>query len=271
MKTNIGGRKRHVGRLIALAVFAVIAIGLVTLYAINSSKSIIQPSMTSINGSVPSVFLPISSAVNSSGAVNATETLVSMIQGRARNSSNVSVRYRGGIYGHLSGFGSIISLDTPISINYTRSGSNLSVDINASGLPIIGPVFFQLINNRSVAKVCSNINVTALKNSNIFGIKSNGASCSQISSYSTSIQQIENFNYSELTHYGIIVNYTSVHQSVYEEQNCTYISGTLGQPSKSGVGQFSMCISDSELVPLTMYTSFKNSQGSIYMLLNETQ
>ena len=258
------------GRIVALGIIIIIAVAVVADYAINNSKSINQPAMPSLTSAVPPEFSAISSAVNSSGTRNATETLAAMVQGFGRNSSNVSVHYNGIFYGHLSGFGSVISLDTPLYINYTRSGGNFSFSFNASGLPLIGPIFLKLVNSSSGAEVCSNVNLTALEGMNILGMKSKTFSCRQASKYGFSVQQLQHFNYSDLAGYGLTVNYTSVHQSTYDGQNCTYISGNVGQPSKSGAGKFSMCISDYTLMPLTVYASFKNTQGSMYLLLNET-
>jgi hypothetical protein len=138
----------------------------------------------------------------------------------------------------------------------------------------VGSGEVELLNRTNGTALCTNFNLTALYDHNYLSVLSgsNKLSCSSGQSYlyGAYLRSFEYFNLTPLQQYGVYANYTTVYQSEYNGEGCTYISGTLSQPSVGGEGVFDTCISDTLNVPLMVYLSLKNTQGVGYLLLNET-
>ena len=257
-------------KIAALVAVIIIAAAAAVLYALSGQKAINQPAMPNTGQPLPSAF----SSVNLSNPNHAAAELSDAILSSAPNAPQQSALYQGNVYGHLSGVGSILPISAHVTIVYSKHGSNASITANVTGLPLVGPLELQMSNSTSGGNLCSNLNTTALHAKNYLSVRTSSLTCNPLLQYGLNFGELQRYNASliqqEALQYGVYVNYTNIYQSEFENQSCTYILGTLSQPSLNGTGVFSFCLSDSTFLPLTTYTAFKNSQASVYLLLNQT-
>lgn len=248
----------------ALAVVVIVAGALAASFLLAPPAAMSLPPMAIVNGTVPKQFSNISTLNGSQASV----LIATVLQRQISGIRVLSVNYQGRAYGRL---GSIASITTPVLLSYMKYGNNFTITANLTSLPIIGAAVFQLLNRTSGASLCSNVNLTALQKGNYLGALGSGRMvCVPASSYIPNPQQVQYFSPSLLSQYGLSVNYTSVYHSRWNGMGCTYLAGNAFQPSAGGSGQFSMCLSDSLSIPLTLFLSLKNQQGSGYIILNET-
>ncbi|MDE1865038.1 MAG: hypothetical protein KGH94_00145 [Candidatus Micrarchaeota archaeon] len=251
----------------ALAVVIVVAAVFLASYIINSSKAISPPALPHTNASVPVQF----SNLEALSGTQASALISSMIRSHISNTTNLDIKYRGQVYGHLSGLGAFVSLSTPIVINYSKSGNSFTMEANMTSIPFIGSGVLELVNKSGSLSLCANFNLTAIQDKSYLNARSkSGLSCSPAGEDGITSTQIEFFNFSSLSSHGISMNIKSVYESKYRGIPCTVIQGILSQPSESGAGTFSLCMDNSKFVPLTIYGSFKSQQVTGSLKLNET-
>lgn len=253
----------------ALALVGVAVGALAAVYFINNGMTVSPIAPSNTNQTVPTQF----SNIKTVSSDQASGTISSFVQSHISNVPSLEVNYLGTMYARLSGAGSLISVSTPITVHEYKLDGNTSLYVNATSLPIIGLGEMALINRSNGTMLCTNFNLTALYNHNYLAALggSNKLSCSSGSySFGAYLRSFEYFNLTTLQQYGISINYTTVYQSEYNGEECTYIAGTLSQASMGGEGHFSTCISDTRNIPLTIYVGIKNTQGTGYLLLNET-
>jgi hypothetical protein len=248
---------------VVIVIIAVVA----AFYFMNNTKTIVQPVLPNRNKNVPTAFSNITLATGNQTSM----AIASFVQSHTSNTSELDVYYSGHLYVKPSGVGSVVSVSTPIIINDLKLGDNTSVYINATSLPVIGSGRVDLYNLSKSTLVCSNLNLVALSDQNYLSAlqTSNKMFCNSTILQGTNLHNLVYSGVGFLENYGFILNYTTSYQSEYNELNCTYVAGTLSRSGR-GQGQFSTCISDTYYAPLIMYILFQNSQGTVYLLLNET-
>ena len=263
-------KKGHKKAAIAAAAIIILAAAVLVLYINGASRQISQPSMPNTGQALPSAF----SSVNLSDQAQVPAQLSHAILSQEANIAEASATYSGSVSGHAAGAGAIIPVSAQLQLSYSRIGGNVSIAANVTGIPLAGPIALQIRNTSSGAVLCSGLNFTAIQNGDFLAARSNSTECTPLSQYGISMQQLQYYNASlirqEAAQRGVYINYTGIYQSSYRGQACTYIGGTISQPSKGGTGVFSLCLSDSTFLPLTSYSSFTNSQFAAYMLLNQT-
>ncbi len=262
-------RKRHRAAKAVAAAAVVIAI-VAAILAVGGPKSISRPIMPDTGQPLPAAL----SSVNLSNQTQTAETLTTAALTQTSGLQQQSALYQGDLDVHLAGAGSVLPVTAHMLLYYSRRGGNVSMAANVTGLPLIGPVELRIKNSTNGADLCSNINFTAVQYKNYLGVHESSLECSPLSKYGISIGQLEYYNATlmrqKAAQHGVYINYTSVYQSTYEGQNCTYVAGTMNQPDQNGTGVFDFCLSDGTFLPLTVYTAFTNDQLSVYSLMNQS-
>jgi hypothetical protein len=250
----------------SVVVIVIIAI-VAAFFLTNNTKTIVQHAPPNTNKTVPAAF----SNLTLSTGTQTTAAIASFVQSHTSNTSNLEVYYLGSLYVKPSGAGSVASVSTPLIVNYLKQADNISLYVNATSLPIIGSGSMSLLNLSDNTVVCSNLNLTALSHQNYLSTlkTSKQSSCNSTILQGTNMHNLAYSGVGFLENYGFVLNYTTSYQSEFNELNCTYVAGSLSR-SSGGNGQFSTCISDTYYVPLTVYVMFQNTQGTVYLSLNET-
>jgi hypothetical protein len=185
-----------------------------------------------------------------------------------------SAAYAGTASVRPSGFFSFISLSSPLSAGVYKYGNDLRLTVNATGIPLVGPVTVTYANLTGGTVLCENFNDSKLNSGDIMGVvfgshknvcKPSGALVGLNPAASV------DFWMSKLANYGLSLNYQTEYQSVYNGTPCTYLAGSVSPPgSQSGNGAFEMCVSDTYYVPLSFVAQFTLKGYPISLGLNAT-
>ncbi len=230
------------------------------------------------------VFQNLNSAPKSNLAVlpslqsfTATQQLANLTSSHLSNISEFTVDYAGKIYAHGTGAASLLAFNSPLNVSLSRYGDISRFDINATSASVFGDVNIIYLGLSNGTFTCENFNLTAASSGNENGVLfgSRNVQCNAGSELlGIKMNDISNFDFYQLSQFGITPSYTDVYQSEYHGQNCTYISGTLAQASSNGTntgsGIFGMCLSDTYYVPLSLSAIFSGPDGSFSFYMNET-
>ncbi len=183
--------------------------------------------------------------------------------------------YAGEVSARPSGFFSFISLSSPLSAGVYKYDNDVKLAVNATGVPIAGPIEVAYLNLTGGAQLCENFNMSEANTKDIMGFLfgSHKNVCRSTDSLA-GLDPAASVNYWMSTlasSYGLSLNYQTEYQSSYNGTPCTYIAGTISNAgAQSGVGAFEMCVSDMYYVPLSFVTRFNMSGYTISMGLNAT-
>src|SRR5271157_5961067 len=129
--------------------------------------------------------------VQNSRQTNGT-IIASFVQNSISRTFASNVSYSGYLRLVPSGF-SFISIGSPIKASWYRSGKNASIYINATSVPIVGPVTASLSNETNGATLCTNFNMTAVAHNYLsILVGKRSQQCSTSSAYGTYLNSIEN-------------------------------------------------------------------------------
>ena len=227
------------------------------------------PAFPNTGGAVPPALANMTSQSSRAGL----ETLV-RASTALPNESQFTVAYSGSASLSFSNFPmSLISVNSPLNISASRYANDFRVNLDLKSAPLIGQVNLTYLNLTGGSLLCSNVNVTDFKTGNIWGLLfgSHTPACTGFSSFAGGTpSRYADQVFSQLSAYGVGLAFQNEYQSTYEGQPCTYLSGTITQPSQGGAGVFGMCVSDAYYVPLSMAVHFNNSAETLTAGVNET-
>ncbi len=213
---------------------------------------------------------PFETLVNLQGYA-ASQQLSNITASHLSNIPELTVDYAGKIYAHGAGAESLLAFDSPLNVSLSKYGSDSRFDMNITSALVLGDLNIIYLGLANGSFTCENFNSTAASMGNQNGVLfgSREMRCSAGSQLlGVRMDEVSDFNLSQLRQLGITPSYSSVYQSDYMSQNCTYISGTITQGPESGV--FGMCISDAYYVPLSLSVILSGSEGSFSFSINET-
>jgi hypothetical protein len=207
----------------------------------------------------------------------ATQQLSNITASHLSNMSEFTVNYGGEIHAHGAGAESLLAFSSPLNISLSKYGNDRSLDVNITSASVLGDLNVVYLNLTNGTFTCENFNSTAASSSNQNGVLfgSRKTYCSAGSQLlGVRMNDFANFDLSQLRQFGLNPSYTTVYQSDYLGQNCTYVSGTITQNpyngTSTGSGVFGMCISDVYYVPLSLSVIFSGTEGSFSFSINET-
>jgi hypothetical protein len=207
----------------------------------------------------------------------ATQQLSNATSSHISNISELTVNYGGKMYAHGTGAESLLAFDSPLNVSLSKYGNNRRFDVNITSASVLGDLHIVYLGLENGSFTCENFNSTAASSGNQNGVLfgSREMHCDTASQLlGVRMNDLADFDLSQLRQLGINPSYTSVYQSDYLGQNCTYVSGTITQNAHNGTdtgsGVFGMCISDAYYVPLSLSAIFSGSEGSFSFYVNET-
>lgn len=262
----------------AKAIFAVIGllvIGAIAFLLFNYAGSAglsALPAFKNLNAPIK----PSLAALPGLQSMAATQELSNLSYSHLSNISEFTVNYNGKIYAHGAGAQSLLAFNSPLDVSLSKYAADHKLDINVTNAAVFGDLNIVYLADANGTYTCENFNSTAASSGNQNGVLfgSRATKCAVGTKLlGINLDQISNFDLMQLSQFGLTPSYTTVYQSQYLGQNCTYISGTLTQTALNGTntgsGIFGMCLSNTYYVPLSMAAIFSGSYGSFSFYLNE--
>ncbi|MGC8537908.1 MAG: hypothetical protein ACP5MZ_02910 [Candidatus Micrarchaeia archaeon] len=220
-------------------------------------------------------------------------TFAQSVDSKFTNTSQLNISYSGLATVNAQSGGTNLTMKMPLKIDVMKYDSNARADVNVSDVPFVGNMTLVIILNNGEMYSCAK---SAL--SSAFGLNSSSNS----SGYQCQppVQTSGLINSSTLNKLNGSIHFTSVKQSSYNGYGCVMTSGymdinasALSSVSKLSAASsvlptgtnvnasFSMCLSDTYYVPLTMSlsevinsgsssTSSLGISGNVNLQLNET-
>ncbi len=259
---------------VVMIIIALLVVVIVAIVVLNSqSAATAAPAFSNNNNPVPTQL----STMSTLSSIAATQNLVVLAQQHLANISQYTMLYQGTLKINPSGLaGAVASINSPFFVNVYKFSSASKFSLNVTSVPIIGRLNLAYVNSSNGSFLCSNVNTTAISGkSPQSALSGSGAiTCANVSTLSTGINvaQVANFNLSSMLQgTGINFVYSKVYQTSYHGIPCTYLTGPIENSTSAQIGSFQMCISNTYYVPLSLWVSASNSQGSFSMAMNETQ
>ncbi|MEM0149760.1 MAG: hypothetical protein QXW10_02595 [Candidatus Micrarchaeaceae archaeon] len=211
-------------------------------------------------------------------------TFAQTINSKYNSTSQLNISYSGLAMINAESSGTNITMKMPLSINLMKYNSNVRVDVNISDIPLFGSLAIDIILDNGEMYSCGE---SALSTSSGFTCQPPVATSALLNS-----TMLDKLNSSS-------IHFTSVKQSSYNGNSCVLTTGYMDinatnltstsslstvssiLPTSTNVNAtFSMCLSDTYYVPLTMSinevlnnTSSNSTlgiSGTVDLQLNET-
>ncbi len=220
------------------------------------------------------------------------KTFAQAVDSKFNSTSQLNISYSGRALAKMESGGVNVTLNMPLSIDLMKYGSNGRVNANVSDIPFIGNLTVIAILNNSEMYTCSK---------SAFGGALGLNSTSSNSSSYTCQEPVSTSGFVNSTYINALngsIHFTSVTQSSYKGNGCTLASGYMDinssaltnatsaisslsssiLPTTNVNASFSMCLSDTYYIPLTMSlnetintnSSSLGAAGTVHLQLNET-
>lgn len=247
---------------------AAVVVGITVMGSGSSSYSSVLPQMPDTGAQVPQSM----SGITSVSSQQAAATISALVKSGAGNLTSFHAAYSGTISVKPSGLaGAVASVNSPLHLDEYGSGTQERMDVNASSISVIGKALVTYMNTTNTTYTCTNLNVSAALNGQFLSLLSgqrNVTCYANDTVLAPMLQQLYYLNISQLSRFGISSGYDSVYQSEYNGAQCTYVHGLLS--GMNGTGEFGICISNSNNLPMTLALRFSNKAASVSLQLNQT-
>ena len=262
--------------LAALAIVIIIlAVALAISNGIQSKYHQQLPNFPDINNTVPPQFSNILSQPSSQTSAQ----LSSLTKRGTANVPQSSIIYNGSVYVKPSGLiGAFTQVNSPIYAGESRYGKDVKMYVNVTSLPVLGTWKIIYLNITNGTFTCTNFNMSAISEGNFAKALSGNKNitCARTSTLAgINFSQIAEFNMSQFSKEGLLLNYETIYQSTYKGAPCTYMAGNITNVKSStgsplGNGAFEICISDRYYVPVSLSMYLTNSSYRMSANINET-
>ncbi|MDE1851127.1 MAG: hypothetical protein KGH69_00355 [Candidatus Micrarchaeota archaeon] len=253
--------------ILGIAVVAVV-VGIEVVGSGSSSYLSALPQMPNTGEQVPQSMSGITSVTSQ----QATSMISALVQAGAGNLSSFHTSYSGTLSIKPSGLvGAVASVNSPLHLDEYGSDGQQRMDINASSLSLAGKALLTYVNETNSTYVCTNLNISAILHGqllSLLGGPRNNTCYANDSVLAPILGQLYYLNISQLSRFGMSTGYDNVYQSEYRGVPCTYVHGLLS--GLNGTGEFGICLSDSDNLPVTMAMLFSNKDFAISLQLNQT-
>ena len=258
-------------RWVGILILAIVVFGGLLIVAGNLLSAPAQlPYFTDTNAPVPTVF---TSAIGQDSQITA-QNMAQLASSQLSNATEFEATYSGTLYIKPAGpLGYISTISSPLQLNESKYLGNLKFAVDATSLPILGAGKVYYIESSNSTYLCMNLNQSAISSGDAGAVLlgSRNVTCTKSSSLAgLNLSELTTFNLLLLTQSGMQLTYQSPYQSTYNGQACTFVYGSISQPSSNGTGQFQMCLSDTYYLPLSLGMVFDNNQVKASITLNET-
>jgi hypothetical protein len=265
---SAGGGMGIIGKILILLV-ALGIIGAGALFLLGPSLLGSTPPAPALQTFSQSGTVPASYSTVFQNPGSSMDNLTSLIKTNLDSDQQFHVNYTGTVYFASSNraLSLLGTVSSPTYLWLAQYNGSKHLSFTASAVSVLGSLNVQWL---SYPYVCANFNVAQASQGDITALLgSKQSSCTQGSVLGgVDLSQMYNFDFNQLSHFGINLVYNNSYQSSYRGTPCTVIAGTVS--GSAGNGRFIMCMSDTYYVPLSIGINDTGPSGSFAIFLNET-